>query len=196
MKQRKTNRAKVARGWWEAIAWGATAVLGVAAVSLVVASVVLLNPARREPGEVDVVVVIAGADDGRHALGAELIWAGVADNLVVSNPAGARDVVGSALCRGKGIPDHVNIWCMKPSPSTTTGEAQTFERLAQREGWHTAVAITNRPHHYRVRLNFSQCTSVDTTVVSIRDLDWPLVPYLLAREFGGYAKHFYNRPCQ
>ena len=196
MKQPRTDRVEAGRRWWEAIAWGATAVLGVAVVSLVVASVVLLNPAHKDPGEVDVVVVIAGADDGRHALGAKLIRDGVADNLVVSNPAGARDVVGSALCRGAGIPDHVNIWCMKPSPSTTTGEAQTFERLAQREGWRTAVATTNRPHHYRVRMNFAQCTSVDTTVTSVEKLDWPLVPYLLAREFGGYAKHFYNRPCR
>lgn len=69
----------------------------------------------------------------------------MADNLVVSNPLGIRDPAGYDLCARSLVPEHVETWCMDPVPFTTTGEAQTFELLAQQEGWTTAVVVTNRP---------------------------------------------------
>lgn len=165
------------------------------ALILAVISVVLLNPPKYRPADADVVVVIAGATDGRHDLGRTLIQDGVADNLVVSNPRGERDEAGDDLCNGKGLPSDTNIWCMKPDPTTTTGEAQTFEEIADQEGWDTAVAVTNRPHHYRVRMNFEQCTDVDTTVASIDYVAQGRAPYHIAREIGGYIKHAVLRPC-
>lgn len=185
------------RGGWVSLARAAALLSAAVALAFVVIVAVLLNPPRERPAAADVVVVIAGSSDGRHELAAELIRAGVADNLVVSHPGGRRgDPVGYDLCRGEGIPEGVDIWCMKPQPPTTTGEVQTFERLAQEQGWRTAVATTNRPHHYRVRLNFSQCSSVQASVASIAELYPREVPYLVAREIGGFAKHFLTRPCR
>lgn len=195
MAARKGRSVGKRRSRWKVAAGVIVATLGVAGVSLAVIVWLLLHPPKNEPTSADVVLVIAGATDGRHDLGAELVKAGVADNLVVSNPAGLNDEVGSSLCRGENQPEGVNTWCMNPVPSTTTGEAQTFERLAQEQGWETAVAVTNRPHHHRVRLNFAQCTSVDTAVVSTEGLTERSLPYLVARELGGYVKHFLTNPC-
>lgn len=194
--RRGIGRRRRRRGW-ASLARAAALLSAAAALALVVVVVVLLNPPRERPTNADVVVVIAGSSDGRHELAAELVHAGVADNLVVSHPGGRRgDPVGYALCRGEGVPENINIWCMDPQPPTTTGEVQTFERLAREQGWRTAVATTNRPHHYRVRLNFSQCSSVRATVASISELSPRETPYLVAREIGGFAKHFLTRPCR
>ncbi|AGS35332.1 hypothetical protein B841_09295 [Corynebacterium maris DSM 45190] len=174
-----------------------TALIGVGLIGLVAVIVLLLNPPQHRPESADVVVVIAGANDGRHDLAVGLLEAGTADNLVVSHQGGpTKDPAGYALCRGEAVPERIDIWCMQPRPSTTTGEAQTFEELSQEQGWQTAVAVTNRPHHYRVRLNFEQCTSVEPTVASLESMNWRQAPYLVSRELGGYVKHFFTQPCR
>lgn len=180
------------RRWW----LGGLLTASVSAVLVAAAFALwLIYPPKNEPARADVVVVVAGSTDGRHELGALLTRDGVADNLVVSNPAGTRDRVGYRLCHGEGVLESVRTWCLDPVPVTTTGEARSFEELARREGWNTAVVVTNRPHHHRVRLNFERCTSVETTVVSIDYLNWRWVPYQLLREAGGYLKFWVNDPC-
>lgn len=167
-----------------------------ALVGIVAAFVVWLTfPPKITPGRADVVVVIAGAADGRHDIGERLIRGGVADNLVVSNPLGVRDPAGYDLCARTEFPEPVETWCMDPEPTTTTGEAQTFELLARQEGWTSAVAVTNRPHHHRVKLNFDRCTGAETTVVNIDNISWHVVPYQVAREVGGFLKFWFTNPC-
>lgn len=171
-------------------------VVAVAVLLMLAAFVAWLTfPPVHTPGRVDVVVVMAGATDGRHDIGAQLVKSGVADNLVVSHPLGSRDPAGYRLCAQWEAPDPVETWCMDPLPSTTTGEAQTFELLAARQGWDTAVVVTSRPHHHRVNLNFARCTGVTATVVSIDYLNWRLIPYQVARESGGFLKFWLTRPC-
>lgn len=168
----------------------------VALIALTAAFVVWLTfPPTAKPGRVDVVVVMAGATDGRHELGSQLARSGVADNLVVSNPLGSWDEAGYDLCARSSAPEHVRTWCMDPLPPTTTGEAQTFELLARQEGWGSAVVVTNRPHHHRVKLNFDRCTTVEATVVSIEELNRQVIPYQVAREIGGFLKFWFTRPC-
>ncbi|HZK32468.1 MAG TPA: ElyC/SanA/YdcF family protein [Corynebacterium sp.] len=154
-----------------------------------------LFPSRSQPDPADVVVVLAGADDGRHALARQLVEEGMAENLVVSNPDGTRDKAGSSLCRGELRPVGVPTWCLDPVPVTTTGETQTFDHLAGQEGWQTAVVVTNRPHTHRVRMNFSQCTEVEATVVSIDHVVWEYVWLHVLREIGGFVKHWVTSPC-
>lgn len=154
-----------------------------------------LNPPRQEPVAADAVLVLAGQTDGRHQLGVDLVEAGHADSLVVSNPRGTGDRAGSAACRGDHRPEGAETWCLSPHPVTTAGEAMTFQRLAEEEGWTSLNVVTNRPHTYRVRTIFEQCTDLDVTVVTLENLFWERVPYHVAREIGGFLKHWVTDPC-
>lgn len=155
-----------------------------------------LFPPQAEPRESDAVLVIAGASDGRHELGAQLIEEGISENFVVSNPAGARDKVGYAHCHGSSKPESSTAaWCMKSKPVTTTGEALAIDKLAKQEGWGSVIAVTNRPHNHRVRTNLERCTDLDYSVVSIDEVDVTRAPVHIAREIGGYLKFWVTNPC-
>ena len=155
-----------------------------------------LLPPQHDPGKSDAVLVIAGASDGRHEFGAQLIEAGVSENFVVSNPAGAEDAVGFAHCSGALRPESAaKTWCMKSDPVTTTGEALAIDRLAKQEGWTSVIAVTDRPHNHRVRTNLNRCTDLESTVVSIDDFNFTQVPVRIAREVGGYIKFIVTNPC-
>ena len=118
-----------------------------------------LFPPQDEPQQADAVLVIAGASDGRHELGAKLIEDGVSENFVVSNSSGPEDKVGYAHCNDDSKPaSAAETWCMKSDPVTTTGEALAIDKLAKQEGWTSVVAVTNRPHNHRVRTNLERCT--------------------------------------
>ena len=80
-----------------------------------------LFPPQDEPQQADAVLVIAGASDGRHELGAKLIEDGVSENFVVSNSSGPEDKVGYAHCNDDSKPaSAAETWCMKSDPVTTT----------------------------------------------------------------------------
>ena len=183
----RKRRIRGNRGFWYLA-------LGFITVVVIVVGFFLLPP-RSETRPVDVVVVLAGLDDGRHALARELVEEGLADNLVVSNPGGPAERRGSSLCRGESRPEGARTWCLNPDPVTTTGEALTFEQLAEEEGWQTAMVVTNRVHARRANINFEQCTSVNSVVISVDQINWVYLPVLVAREIGGFLKHWTTDPC-
>ena len=155
-----------------------------------------LFPPQEVPSKSDAVLVMAGASDGRHELGAQLIEDGISENFVVSNPDGAGEKVGYAHCDGSSRPKNATeTWCMKPDPETTTGEAWTIEELAKQEGWTSVTAVTNRPHNHRVRTNLKRCTDLEFAVVSVDDLDVTRAPIHIAREVAGFVKFWVNNPC-
>lgn len=155
-----------------------------------------LFPPQDSPSESDAVLVIAGASDGRHELGARLIEDGVSENFVVSNSSGSKDKVGYAFCHGGSKPESAaETWCMKSDPVTTTGEALAIDKLAKQEGWTTVTAVTNRPHNHRVRSNLGRCTDLDYSVISIDSIDVTRAPSHIAREVGGYLKFWVTNPC-
>lgn len=155
-----------------------------------------LFPPQDGSGESDAVLVIAGASDGRHELGAQLIEEGVSENFVVSNNSGPRDKVGYAHCAGESRPKSaVNVWCMESKPVTTTGEALAIDKLADQEDWTSVTAVTDRPHNHRVRTNLNRCTDLKSTVVSIDEFKVVQAPARIAREIGGYIKFWVTDPC-
>lgn len=155
-----------------------------------------LFPPQDGPGESDAVLVIAGASDGRHELGAQLIKDGVSENFVVSNSSGAEDKVGYAHCNGDSRPaSAAETWCMKSDPVTTTGEALAIDKLASQEGWTSVTAVTDRPHNHRVRTNLERCTDLEYSVVSIDDFNVTRAPARIAREIGGFIKFWVSNPC-
>ena len=159
-------------------------------------SVWLLYPPRPAVDTADAVLVIAGAPDGRHERGAELVEEGVSENFVVSNPGGAGDEVGYAHCHGEDRPASAEgFWCMDPVPSSTAGEALTVADLAESEGWSSLVAVTSRTHARRVQTMLNRCTDLDAVVVTVGNRYPDLVPTQIAREIGGYLKFWATNPC-
>ena len=155
-----------------------------------------LFPPRATPTDSDAVLVMAGASDGRHELGAMLVTDGFSENFVVSNSSGTRDKVGSAHCRGDARPESAKeTWCLKADPVTTTGEALAIGRLAEAKGWTSVTAVTNRPHTRRVRTNLEQCTDLEVQVVSVEEIDTTRAPVYVVREVAGYIKFWLNDPC-
>lgn len=155
-----------------------------------------LIPPRHAPATSDAVLVLAGASDGRHQLGAELVEEGVASNFVISNPGGDGEPIGYSHCAGDKRPESAtDTWCMKPVPGTTMGEAKTVGSLAQNENWQSLTVVTNRPHARRVRMTFEQCTTLDISVVSIDNVDVVRAPVHIAREIAGFIKFWITDPC-
>ncbi|MFC6145608.1 YdcF family protein [Corynebacterium nasicanis] len=165
-------------------------------VVLALVPVWLIFPPRPEVTHSDAVFVIAGSWDGRHELGAQLVEEGMADNYVVSNPEGSKDIYGYAHCAGEDRPAAPGgVWCMDPTPETTTGEGQTFATLAQEQGWSSVIAVTSRTHARRVQLVLDRCTDLRATVLPVETLDKDILGILIAREIGGHLKFWFTRPC-
>ncbi|GJN42017.1 hypothetical protein CAT723_04960 [Corynebacterium ammoniagenes] len=155
-----------------------------------------LFPPQDDPVSSDVIFVLAGAYDGRHELGAQMVAQGVSQHFVVSNSSGSKDKVGSEHCRGDSRPQSAeDVWCLQADPLTTTGEAVALDELAKKEGWASVTAVTNRPHTRRVRTNLEQCTDLNVEVVPIDEIDILRAPTQVAREIGGYIKFLITNPC-
>ncbi|ALC07049.1 hypothetical protein CDES_13595 [Corynebacterium deserti GIMN1.010] len=152
-------------------------------------------PAKAEPTKVDVVLVLAGANDGRHEYGAQLVEEGYADNFVVSNPNGSSDKVGYAHCAGNLRPEGAQSYCMDPYPVITSGEAMTFNGLAQQHGWDSVLIVTMRTHTQRVRTVFDQCYTGESTVLNVDNLGRSGVRKAVFHEIGGYIKFWLTAPC-
>lgn len=153
-------------------------------------------PPRYSAMPSDAVVVVAGLSDGRHQLGAELIEAGIAQNFVVSNPAGRSDKIGFAHCRGGDRPAAAaGVWCLRPNPVTTTGEALATAKLAETQGWSTLTVVTSRTHARRVHTIFARCSNLDVSVVPVDYLWNGKLRDRLLHEIGGYLKFWLTNPC-
>lgn len=153
-------------------------------------------PPNERSENADVVVVIAGASDGRHELGAEIASKYGIDNYVVSNPSGKKDKVGYSHCKGEDRPEGVSTWCMDPYPVITSGEARTFHTLAEEENWESAIMVTSRPHTRRVKYFFEQCTNLsEVKVANVRNINENTIIYQVFHEVAGFIKYWITNPC-
>ncbi|MDO5513211.1 YdcF family protein [Corynebacterium sp.] len=166
-----------------------------AMLAFVCAAAFFLLPPTPILQESDVVVVLGGASDGRHEVGADLVNEGMADNYVVAVPRGRNDPVGWAHCTGTKTPDARETWCLTPRPSTTAGEAMGVEKLAQEQGWDTVTVVTSRPHTRRTQMIFERCTDLEISLAHIDNVRWWLVPRDMARETLGALKFWVTDPC-
>lgn len=153
-------------------------------------------PPNERSENADVVVVIAGASDGRHELGADIVRKYGIENFVVSNPAGARDKVGYSHCQGEDRPEGTRTWCMDPYPVITSGEARTFHELAEEHNWDSAIMVTSRPHTRRVNYFFEQCTNLsEVNVANVRNINENTIIYQVFHEVAGFIKFWITNPC-
>lgn len=173
------------------LAAAATTVLG--AVALTAWGAFLLYPRADEPVGADAVVMLAGADDGRHLYARDLVEAGYADTLLVSNPGGNSERVARDLCTGTSRPKHdAEVVCFVPHPRTTWGEAQAVAAIAEARGWELVLVVTNQPHTLRAGKWLRSATGLDVRMVPIERIDWPMLPVHLVWEIAGFAKGWLN----
>jgi uncharacterized SAM-binding protein YcdF (DUF218 family) len=107
----------------------------------------------------DAIFVLGGRGYERYSYGLTLGLRGGAPQVVMSNPAGARDIWLTDLCEHQRYAFAVS--CFKPEPDTTLGEARELRRLATQQGWHTVIVVTFRPHISRARYIVEKCFDGD-----------------------------------
>lgn len=166
---------------------GAAAVV-VAALALTAWGVFLLQPRDDDPVRADAVVMLAGADDGRHLYARDLVEAGYADTLLVSNPGGNAEPVARRLCTGLARPAGAEVVCFSPEPRTTWGEARAVAAIAEARGWERILVVTNRPHTLRAGRWMRSATGLDVRMTPIETLDRTRLPVHLLWELAGFAK--------
>lgn len=164
----------------------ATAAVG--ALALTAWGVFLLQPRADEPVRADAVVMLAGADDGRHLYARDLVEAGYADTLLVSNPGGNSELVARRLCTGIARPADAEVVCFSPMPRTTWGEAEAVAAIAEARGWGRVLVVTNRPHTLRAGRWLRAATGLDVRMTPIREVDRTMLPVHLVWEIAGFIK--------
>ena len=112
-------------------------------------------PQLDRPTTADAVIVLAGDRTPRLDKGLALLRAGVSHTLVISDGHDPLWPAANRLC------DHgmagVTVYCFKPNPYSTRGEARGFARLAREHGWQSVVIATSRFHVTRARMLFRRC---------------------------------------
>ena len=150
---------------------------------------------RSEPAKSDAIVMLAGADDGRHRVARNLLRDGYAPELLVSHPDGAGKEEAAELCRMKATD------CFSPTPKTTAGEVRAVLEAAEDaedsgDGWDSIIVVTNKPHAARAGEFFRRCLEeagedggpIAVRVVSIEGLDKSRLPIHVLREAAGFIK--------
>ena len=112
--------------------------------------------------DADAVVVLGGASSERLPVGQELVAAGHAPILVMSNTDTPGNVDADKLCRR---PAHESRVCFEPDPLTTRGEARALARLAADRHWDTLIVVTSDYHALRAFTNLSQCSTATLILV-------------------------------
>jgi uncharacterized SAM-binding protein YcdF (DUF218 family) len=130
----------------------------------------LLRPEDPLPSHADAVVVLAGSP-ARLPVALDLVGAGFAKTLVVSEDSAANDEERYALCHG-AKPKRYTLICRKASPFSTRGEAELIGRLATANRWHSLIVVTSRYHMLRSRLLIDRCTQATLTMRATDGDSW------------------------
>lgn len=89
----------------------------------------------------------------------------------------------------------VQLFCFKPDPATTRGEAEATERLATQHGWNKVIVVVGRAQETRARIRVDRCYSGDLEVAGVspgRD-NWPKT---IVYEWGALLKAVaFQRSC-
>ena len=142
-----------------------TAVIAVALVAVAAGWSVYVHPQIDQLRHADVVLVLGGFGYERYPYGMSLAAAGWAPNLVISNPHDPKDDPWLHDYCGKKHPEFT-LYCFKPDPGTTRGEAREFSRMAAEHGWKSAIVVTFRPHISRARFILHKCFNGELIMVA------------------------------
>lgn len=160
-------------------------------LALAVASVPLFILYDDEPlPKADAVVVLAGSEN-RLPVGRELVEAGVAPVLVISDGLDPRWTAANRLCR---FEHELRVLCPRPEPYSTRGEARMVAALARDQGWDEVVVVSSRFHLLRVRLLFERCFDGELGTVAAPNPTWRL-PLSIALEWLKLGNAAVARSC-
>jgi uncharacterized SAM-binding protein YcdF (DUF218 family) len=140
----------------KALRWAAVVVAVLAVGWLVAGYLVIGRPATDRPTAADAIVVLGSptAQD-RLTTARRLVDAGVSKNLVISLFAEDQPVTQQRYCAAP--PAGFDVFCFRPDPGTTRGEARYVSSLAAEHSWHNIVVVTSTYHVSRARLIFQRC---------------------------------------
>jgi uncharacterized SAM-binding protein YcdF (DUF218 family) len=129
---------------------------------LVASAFLFVWPREDEPRHADAVIVLSGAHS-RLQTGIDLVRAGVAPLLVISDGTQPGWERGNSLCAGES---RLAVLCFDPKPYSTHGEAEAIGRFARNRRWRTVLIVTSRYHVTRARLLVRRCTAARVEAVS------------------------------
>lgn len=143
--------------------------------------------------DVDVIVVLAGAEKIRLDAGWKLWREGRAPTLVLSSvPSSVHAPRTTVLCRDPPL----GVVCLLPAPISTRGEAGVLGRLAREQGWASALVVTSTTHVTRARLLVGRCFPGEVTAVGAgNDGTLAFRASRLPREVAGLAAAQVDRGC-
>jgi hypothetical protein len=155
---------------------------------------VYVRPQVDELGHADAIFVLGGHGDEPYTFGLEYALAGLADQVVFSNPNGAEAVWLVDLC------DHrrysFTVSCIEPDPPTTRGEAQAFTQLANSRGWHSVIVLTTAPHISRARFILQRCFDGQVMMGQTGTDEWPLQwAWSYLYQTAGYLRAAFQSGC-
>lgn len=122
-----------------------------------------LRPSTDAVRPVDAVVLFAGGRGERLILADHLMGNGVAPNLVIPNGMAPEWPAGNRACTETR---HYHVYCPRPDPDTTQGEARAIAELAERERWRTVLVVTSTYHVARAGLLLDRCFDGEVLTVA------------------------------
>lgn len=176
-------------------------VVGLLATGLTAARAVLF-PQVDSPERVDLIVVVAGANDDRYVYARSLAEDGVADHILVSEPPSAPGRLADSIasyCASTPVVARdgrrIQIECFQPDVSTTEGETTAATRIARERGYDSLLVVTYWGHVSRVRIYFEQCFDGPVYVTDTPRTTNISRRYALLHETAGYFKAFLKPAC-
>jgi|SRR5215471_3632449 len=146
----------------------------------------LLRPEDPLPSHSDAVIVLAGSPK-RLPVALNLVKAGIAGTLVVSEDSEANDPQRYALCHAPK-PKSYKLMCITASPFSTRGEAELIGRLSTTHAWHSLVVVTSRYHLYRAKLLIDRCTQARIAMRATDADSWSQKAAAVPLEWGKLAR--------
>lgn len=116
-------------------------------------------PASDPPARTDAIVVLGGSTfTDRLNAAVRLAERYPHTPLVVSTP-------GEVPCPdADDVPAGTPVFCFRPDPSSTQGEARAAAALAKKHGWTSMSVVTTADQVWRARLRFARCYAGDLRV--------------------------------
>ena len=125
-------------------------------VWLALALYLFVWPRQDHPRRAAAIIVLAGDEEYRFPRALELVRAGVAPVLVISDGARSSWAPARNLCAHPSG-HSFRVICFHPTPYSTRGEARGALSLAERYHWNSLLVVTSTYHVFRARLLFKRC---------------------------------------
>ena len=119
-----------------------------------------VEPTDNRPDHADAVFVFAGGRGERLQTGIQLMEDGIADHLLINMGTDFDSRAGSVVkefCDNR--PASMDVICIEAYPDSTEGEAESFSRVAEAQGWKSVVVVSTDHHLRRATLWTDRCFS-------------------------------------